>query len=174
MGDIQSQLPEGTIGPVVDDEFGRVAVMTMGLTGDGYNAGELRAEARRLRDELFRLPGVERVSLHGVRDEQVQIILDVPSLAARGLNPNVIADAVSKRNVIAPAGYVEIGAEEYADSAAEGWLGASGRPCASGTGDPGPADDGCIRQWHAGRGDSGLHGTRTQRSELRRSAARRR
>ncbi|MGB5859034.1 MAG: efflux RND transporter permease subunit, partial [Pseudomonas aeruginosa] len=30
MGDIQSQLPEGTIGPVVDDEFGRVAVMTMG------------------------------------------------------------------------------------------------------------------------------------------------
>ncbi|HEL3169026.1 efflux RND transporter permease subunit [Stenotrophomonas maltophilia] len=112
MGDIQSQLPEGTIGPVVDDEFGRVAVMTMGLTGDGYNAGELRAEARRLRDELFRLPGVERVSLHGVRDEQVQIILDVPSLAARGLNPNVIADAVSRRNVIAPAGYVEIGGSE--------------------------------------------------------------
>lgn len=114
MGDLQAQLPEGTIGPMVDDEFGRVAVMTLGLTGPGYTAGEIRAQARHLRDQLLKLPGVERVSLHGIRDEQVQIVLDVPALAAKGLNPDVIAQAVAKRNVIAPAGFVEIGGAEIA------------------------------------------------------------
>lgn len=54
------------------------------------------------------------MSLHGIRDEQVQIVLDVPALAAKGLNPDVIAQAVAKRNVIAPAGFVEIGGAEIA------------------------------------------------------------
>ncbi len=114
MGDVQGSLPEGTTGPLVDDEFGSVAVLTMGLSGPGYTAGEIRTQARHLRDELLKLSGVERVSLYGIRDEQVQIVMDVPALAARGLNPEVIAQAVSRRNVVAPAGFVEIGGAEIA------------------------------------------------------------
>lgn len=109
MGDLRPSLPEGTIGPLVDDEFGRVAVLTVGLTGPGYTAGEIREQARRMRDDLLKLPGVERVSLHGVRDEQVQIVLDMPALAAKGLSPAAVAQAVAKRNVVAPAGFVELG-----------------------------------------------------------------
>jgi len=30
-------------------------------------------------DSLLQLPGVERVSLHGIRDEQIQVILYVPA-----------------------------------------------------------------------------------------------
>lgn len=114
MNDLRPSLPEGTIGPLVDDEFGRVAVLTVGLTGPGYTAGEIREQARRLRDELLKLPGVERVSLHGVRDEQVQIVVDLPTLAAKGLSPAVVAQAVSRRNVIAAAGFVELGGAEIA------------------------------------------------------------
>ncbi|WCM93895.1 efflux RND transporter permease subunit [Acidovorax sp. NCPPB 2350] len=112
MADLRPSLPEGTSGPLVDDEFGRVAVLTMGLTGPGYTAGEVREHARRLRDALYGLPGVERVSLHGIRDEQVQIVLDIPALAAKGLTPGVIAKAVAARNVIASAGFVEAGGAE--------------------------------------------------------------
>lgn len=112
MGDLRASLPEGTIGPLVDDEFGRVAVLTIGLTGPGYTAGEIREQARHLRDDLLKLPGVERVSLHGVRDEQVQIVLDMPALAAKGLSPAVVAQAVARRNVIAPAGFVDLGGAE--------------------------------------------------------------
>ncbi|WP_417071303.1 efflux RND transporter permease subunit [Niveibacterium terrae] len=114
MSDLRSSLPEGATGPIVDDEFGRVAVLTMGLTGQAYTAGEIREQARRIRDELNRLNGVERVSLHGIRDEQVQIVLDVPALNARGLSPAVIAQAVARRNIIAAAGAMEIGGAEIA------------------------------------------------------------
>lgn len=109
MEDIRPSLPEGTTGPLVDDEFGRVAVMTVGLTGPGYTSGEIRRQARVLRDELQRLDGVERVSLHGIRDEQVQIVLDPQALAAKGLSPAAVAAAVSRRNIVAPAGFVEPG-----------------------------------------------------------------
>lgn len=112
MSDLRGQLPEGTVGPMVDDEFGRVAVLTLGLSGEGYTAGELRQQARWLRDQLLRVPGVERVTLHGVRDEEVQVLLDIPALAARGLSPAVVADAIARRNIVAPAGFVEIGGSE--------------------------------------------------------------
>lgn len=114
MNDLRPTLPQGTIGPLVDDEFGRVAVLTMGLTGPGYTAGELREQARRLRDQLLKLQGVERVSLHGVRDEQVEIVLDLPALAAKGISPAGVAQAVAKRNVIAAAGFMEIDGAEIA------------------------------------------------------------
>lgn len=114
LADLRSTLPEGITGPVVDDEFGNVSVLTLGLTGPGYTAGELRSQARRVRDALVRFPGVERVSLHGIRDEQLQIVLDVPALAAKGLAPDVIAQAVSKRSGLAPAGFVEVGGREIA------------------------------------------------------------
>lgn len=114
MTDLRPAMPEGTVGPLVDDEFGRVAVLTFGLTGTGYSAGELRAEARRIRDRLNRYPGVEKVSLHGIRDEQVQVVVDAAALAAKGIAPAALADAVARRNVIEPAGFVEIGGAEIA------------------------------------------------------------
>lgn len=104
---LQSRLPAGTQGPWVDDEFGRVAVMTLGLTGPGYTAGEIRAQARHMRDTLFKVPGVERVSLHGVREEQIQIVLDIPALSTRGLTPAAVERAVATRNAMASAGFVE-------------------------------------------------------------------
>lgn len=114
MSDLRPTLPEGTVGPLVDDEFGSVAVLTLGLTGPGYSAGELREHARRMRDALLQLKGVERVSLHGIRDEQVQILLDVPALGARGVSPGVVAQAVARRNVFAPAGAMDVAGTEIA------------------------------------------------------------
>jgi multidrug efflux pump len=114
MDDLRPTLPAGTVGPLVDDEFGRVAVLTMGLSGPGYTAGEIREQARRLRDELLRLPGVERVSLHGVREEQVQIVLDAAALAARGIAPDAVARAVAGRNATASAGFVSLGGSDIA------------------------------------------------------------
>lgn len=112
MNQLQPQLPAGTLGPLVDDEFGRVAVLTLGLTGPDYQAGELRQYARTMRDDLLKVPGVERVSLHGVRDEQVQIVLDVAAMAAKGLSPSAVERAVASRNVVAAAGFMDIAGTE--------------------------------------------------------------
>ncbi|QPF75409.1 efflux RND transporter permease subunit [Roseateles sp. DAIF2] len=114
MAEVQPGLPQGATGPLVDDEFGRVAVLTMGLTGQGYSAGELREQARQLRDRLYQLDGVERVSLHGVRDEQVQVVADVAALNAKGLSIAALSEALAKRNVLAPAGRAQVGGAEMA------------------------------------------------------------
>ena len=176
-------MPQGTIGPLVDDEFGRVAVLTMGLTGPGYTAGEIREQARRLRDELLKLGGVERVSLHGVRDEQVQIVLDLPALAAKGISPAGVAQAVAKRNVIAAAGFMEIAGAEIAlkvsgDAARPEQLRstpvplAGRRPGAAGpdrphrTRDAGPAADRRLRRRPAGRRGGRVDGPGPERREL--------
>ncbi|MCY4757139.1 efflux RND transporter permease subunit [Pelomonas aquatica] len=112
LAEVQPRLPQGAVGPWLDDEFGRVAVLTLGLTGSGYTPGELRDQARLMRDRIKRLPGVERVTLHGLRDEQVQVSLDLPALAAQGLAPTAVADALARRNIVAPAGFVQAGGAE--------------------------------------------------------------
>ncbi|MBB4845360.1 multidrug efflux pump subunit AcrB [Paucibacter oligotrophus] len=112
MAELQPRLPQGATGPLVDDEFGRVAMLTLGLTGPGYSAGELREQARQLRDRLYRLDGVDRVSLHGLREEQVQVVANVAALQAKGLSVAALSKALAERNVLAPAGRAQVGGAE--------------------------------------------------------------
>lgn len=112
MAELQPRLPQGATGPLVDDEFGRVAVLTLGLTGPGYSAGELREQARQLRDRLYRLDGVDRVSLHGLREEQVQVVANIAALQAKGLSIAALSKALAERNVLAPAGRAQVGGAE--------------------------------------------------------------
>ena len=49
-------LPEGVIGPFVNDEFGDVFGIIYTLTGEGYTYAELKEEADKVRDELLRIP----------------------------------------------------------------------------------------------------------------------
>ena len=114
MAELQPRLPQGATGPLVDDEFGRVAVLTLGLTGPGYSTGELREQARQLRDRLYRLDGVDRVSLHGLREEQVQIVANLSALQAKGLSVAALSKALAERNVLAPAGRAQVGGAELA------------------------------------------------------------
>lgn len=114
MAELQPRLPQGATGPLVDDEFGRVAVLTLGLTGPGYSAGELREQARQLRDRLYRLDGVDRVSLHGLREEQVQVVANIAALQAKGLSIAALSKALAERNVLAPAGRAQVGGAELA------------------------------------------------------------
>ena len=71
MADLAPKLPVGTIGPVVNDEFGLVAVATIALWSDGFTMEEMRETARDIRDELYELEGIRKVELWGVHDERV-------------------------------------------------------------------------------------------------------
>jgi multidrug efflux pump subunit AcrB len=102
--DAAAVLPPGTVGPFVDDEFGRVAVRSVALYGDGYSAGQLQDAARRLRDRLQGVPGAERVSLHGVREERVYVELSPARLAEYGLDAATVGRALEARNLVAPSG----------------------------------------------------------------------
>ena len=51
----RADLPEGVIGPTVNDEFGDVFGIIYALTGDGYSYAELKEVADQVRNEMLRL-----------------------------------------------------------------------------------------------------------------------
>lgn len=109
MNDVAATLPAGTAGPYVDDEYGRVAVASIALTAPGFTPSELRREARSLRDGLFRLPGVESVTFHGLPEEALYLESRGNNVQQAGLTLAGIAADLQRQNVVIPGGEVRLG-----------------------------------------------------------------
>jgi len=109
MNDLAPTLPAGTFGPFVDDEYGRVAVASLALTAPDLTPSELRREARSLRDGLFRLPGVESVTFHGLPEEALYLESRGDNLQQAGLTLQALAAELQSQNIVAPGGEVRLG-----------------------------------------------------------------
>ena len=107
VGDIRATLPAEAQGPFFNDEFGDVFGTIFALTGDGFTLAELRDVAERVRQELLRLPNVQKVELVGVQDEKIYVELSPQVLANLGIDPQAISAQLQAQNVVAPAGAVQ-------------------------------------------------------------------
>ena len=107
LDDIRTQLPAGVQGPFPNDEFGDVYVNIYALSGDGYDMGQLRREADRLARELRAQPDVKKVDLIGVQDEKIFVEVAPARLAALGITPAQVAEALARQNAVASAGFIE-------------------------------------------------------------------
>ena len=111
--DTRPDLPEGTIGPVVDDEFGETAVATIALWSDGFTLAEMREVARNTRDRLYALDGVKKVELFGIQDEHVFLEFSNAKLAEIGIDPSVIFRTLIDQNVLLPAGTIDAESHDF-------------------------------------------------------------
>jgi len=111
LDDIRHTLPAGVQGPFPNDEFGDVQIKIFALTAKddqaGYTMGDLRREADKLGRELRRVADVKKIELIGVQDEKIYIDVSPARLAAMGLVPTQVFDALQRQNAVAPAGHVE-------------------------------------------------------------------
>ena len=107
MDDVAASLPEGTVGPFVNDDYGRVAVTTLALRGADFSMADLRTEARWLRDRIAALPLVSRVDLHGVQNERIWLEFDRARLDQLGLSPAAVLRVIADQNRILPSGALE-------------------------------------------------------------------
>ena len=110
----RSKLPEGTEAPVVNDDFGNVAVVTAALTSDQFSQAEQLQIAEHVRARLYDVEGSRKVELHGVQPERIYIDVSESRLANLGLTPVQLASQLSDRNVISPAGVLESGEQRLA------------------------------------------------------------
>lgn len=113
MKDIASALPDGTQGPFVNDDYGRVAPITMAITGEDYSYSDLRDVARDLQDKYNALPLVARVTLHGIQEERIWLNFDEAKLLQNQLQSSQIFDSLRNQNVILPAGIIEADGNRY-------------------------------------------------------------
>ncbi|NJP32188.1 efflux RND transporter permease subunit [Micromonospora thermarum] len=102
---VDAQLPEGVDPQVVAGGTDDLPAVVLAASG-----GDLRALGERLRDtvvpELEAIEGVRTVEVTGTRDEVVAITPDQNKLAAAGIRPGAIGEALRANGVVVPAGAV--------------------------------------------------------------------
>ncbi len=107
IGDIRPTLPEGTIGPFFNDEFGDTFGNIYAITGPGFDYAVLKDYAERIELELQRVPDVGKVELVGLQDEKVWIEVDNTKLATLGIPLAAVQQALDQQNAVVPAGFFE-------------------------------------------------------------------
>jgi len=104
-------LPEGTVGPFVNDEFGDVFGTLVTLTGEGFSYAELKDVADDLRDELLLSDEAAKVEIYGAQEERVFVEYSNATLAELGLSPLQLKNTLEARNITLPGGEVRTGHE---------------------------------------------------------------
>lgn len=107
MDSMKSQLPDGTVGPMVNDEFGRVYSATIALSGDGFEERELRKTAEELQDRLSSVETVSQVELYGVNEERIWIKAKNGALENEKFQFRQIVSTLQARNVVLPGGNIQ-------------------------------------------------------------------
>jgi len=109
MDDVKPDLPEGTLGPFVNSDFGDVAIATIAITGEGFSYREMKDVAESFRKKLYQLPGVAKIDLLGTQDERVWLEIDTGKLASVGVQLDALIKDLRAQNIILPSGSIDAG-----------------------------------------------------------------
>jgi len=108
MVDIKSDLPEGTQGPIVNDDFGRVSVATVALTGDGFTLGEMREVSLHLQDKISAMKSVSKVVIYGIQPETIYLEINAARLSQYGVGFNELMTQLQNQNIVLPGGSLNV------------------------------------------------------------------
>ena len=107
LGDEKLKLPQGVIGPLLNDEYGDVTFTLYALKAKDVPQRQMVREAERLRQQLLHVAGVKKVHIIGEQPERVYVELSYARLATLGVSPRDVFAALNNRNALTPAGSVE-------------------------------------------------------------------
>jgi multidrug efflux pump len=107
MADLKADLPDGVIGPMINDEYGDVDSVLYTLRSDGADYAQMKRIAETVRQRLLKVKDVTKVNLYGTQDERIFVDFDHVKLANLGITPQAIFDSLAKQNAMTPAGVVQ-------------------------------------------------------------------
>ncbi|HDC4465084.1 TPA: efflux RND transporter permease subunit, partial [Enterobacter kobei] len=107
LGDESLNLPAGTIGPMINDEFADVTFALFALKAKGEPPRQLVRDAEAMRQQLLHVPGVKKVNIIGEQAERIYIAFSHDRLATLGLSPQDIFNALNNQNALKAAGSIE-------------------------------------------------------------------
>ncbi|MQG94277.1 efflux RND transporter permease subunit [Pseudomonas sp. MN1F] len=106
-GDQAKLMPQGVIGPMLNDEFSDVTFAVYALKAKGEPQRQLVRDAETLRQQLLHVPGVKKVNILGEQSERIFVSFSHDRLATLGITPQDIFSALDNQNALSPAGSVE-------------------------------------------------------------------
>lgn len=111
---VRPELPEEANDPIVSDiNFADQPILIISIAGELAPA-ELTTLGEEVKDELERVRGVSSVSLSGVRERQVQVIVEQAKLRQYGLSMSDVTNALRASGVASPAGSITVDGIRYA------------------------------------------------------------
>ncbi len=111
VGDVQGNLPPGTMPSIVNDDFGDVFGILLAVTAEGYSYKELKDAVDYLRKELLLVNNVSKVTLWGAQTEAIFVEISTSKLARLGLGLDTVYNALREQNMVVPAGSIKVGPE---------------------------------------------------------------
>ena len=111
MADLLPDLPNGVLGPAINDDFGDVDSVLYTIVGDGASYAQLKDVAKAFRKRLQRVPDVTKVDLYGDQAERIFVELSHSKLATLGVPLQALFDSIAKQNALAPAGEFQTDAQ---------------------------------------------------------------
>lgn len=107
LSDEAKNLPQGVLGPFVNDEYADVSFALYALKAKGLPMRELARQAEVIRQDLLHVPGVKKVNILGERPEQIFVEFSHERLATLGISVQDVVSALQRQNTVTPAGTVE-------------------------------------------------------------------
>jgi len=107
VGDIKQALPQETIGPFFNDEFGDTFGIIYAFTADGFTHRELRDYVEKARSRLLEVPDVSKVETIGTQDERIYIEFSTQRLAELKLDRLALMKELQAQNAINPSGVIQ-------------------------------------------------------------------
>lgn len=98
LADEAPKLPQGAMGPFVNDEYSDVSFALYSVEAPGFPLRQLTRVAEELRQRFLHVPGVKKVDIVGEQQERIFVEISYPRLAMLGISPADIFAALSRQN----------------------------------------------------------------------------
>jgi multidrug efflux pump len=104
IGDVRQEFPEGVRGPFFNDEYNDRYSVLYAVSAPELSMAELLAVTEDVKRRIQGVDGVAKVDVLGKQAERVYVELSTRRLAALGVPPTAVFDALARQNLVAPAG----------------------------------------------------------------------
>jgi len=109
VADIRGQLPPDIRGPFFNDEYTDVYTTLYALQSRDLGMAELQLLAEQVKRRLQTVPDVAKVNILGKPRQQVVVTFSSQKLAALGVAPQLLMQALARQNQVTPSGFQETG-----------------------------------------------------------------
>jgi multidrug efflux pump len=107
LNDIRDRLPQGVLGPAVDDEYGDVYSAIYAFSGADFSPAELKKMCESARKKFLRVPDVSKVDIIGEQSERIYVEFSHRKLSTLGISPAQIFQGINQQNILIRSGSID-------------------------------------------------------------------